>query len=117
MSFQRNGGGTLGRYALVPNPETERLVIDAIRRYGDVLQEGERVNVAAFVRLVCERIPADEPLRLEYVLALKCMTESPAEQDIGAGPLNYGQTRRFDRLTGDELIAPAGQALMPPQHH
>lgn len=117
MSFHRNGEGTLGRYALVPNPETERFVVDAIRRYGDVLQDGERVNVAAFVRLVCERIPADEPLRAEYVQALKCMTECPPEQDIGAGPLTWGPTRRFDRVTGDELIATAGPALMPPQHH
>lgn len=115
MSFQKNGGRTVGRYVLVPNPDTERLVIDAIRAYGDVLQEGERVSVVAYARRVIKNIPAADPRRDEYAVALQRASEIEAHLDIGSGPLAYLEVREFDRATGAEL-QPASPIAAASEH-
>ncbi len=114
MSFQKNGDRTLGRYILVPNPETETLFREAVRLYGDVLQNGERVNVAMYTRLLRANIPATDPKHDDYLRALACAGEIPAHQDIGAGPVTFGAVREFDRASGAEL-APAPMPAHPSQ--
>ncbi len=103
MSFQKNGDRTLGRYVLVPNPDTERLFREAVRLYGDVLKDGERVGVATYTKRVAASIPADDGLRADYVRALSCAMEIAAEQDIGTGQWTFAAFHEYERATGVEV--------------